>query len=178
MTDSLSEYRASVRQRGSALQFWYWCACLLILGGSPGCRTLAPASKAPIDQLHLLLTSIALNLDSKPGPDGVGVRIYASHRGDTTAIPITQGDLDILIFDGEVTLKDLLTQKPLHTSSYPASKLKPHLQITSIGTSYRFATVWGQNKPTGDRVTLIARYTPPKGQPVYSAPGSVPLSVY
>jgi hypothetical protein len=178
VTGSLSEIRTSVLERGSALPLWYWCACLLIVACSPGCRSLSPASNAPIDQLHLLLTSIALNLDSKPGPDGVGVRIYASHRGDTTAIPITQGDLDILMFDGEVPLKDLLTQKPLHTWSYAASKLKPHLQVTSIGTSYRFAAVWGENKPTGDRVTFIARYTPPKGQPVYSAPGSVPLSVY
>jgi hypothetical protein len=178
VTGSLSEIRASVWERGSSLSPSSWCACLLILACSMGCRSLAPASKSPIDQLHLLLTSIALNLDSKPGSDGVGVRIYASRRGDTTALPITQGDLDILMFDGEVPLKDLLTQKPLHTWSYPASKLKPHHQETSIGTSYRFAAVWGENKPTGDRVTFIARYTPPKGQPVYSAPGSVPLSVH
>jgi hypothetical protein len=173
VTGSVSEPRPSVLECGRALRLWI--ACLLI-ACSTGCRSLSPVSKAPLDQLHLLLTSVALNLDNKPGSDGVGVRIYASRRGDTTALPITQGDLEILMFDGDVPREEVLKQKAFHTWSYPASKLKPYLQVTSIGTSYRFAAVWGENKPVGDRVTFIARYTPPNGKPVYSAPGSVPLS--
>ena len=178
MTGSVSETRAKVLGGGSSLPLRSWCICLLILACSTGCRTLSPTTRAPIDQLHLLVTSVALNMDSKPGPDGVGVRIYASHRGTTTALPITQGDLEILMFDGDVPLEDLLKQKPLHTWSYPASKLKPHLQETSIGTSYRFAALWGGDKPRTDRAIFLARYTPPGGQPVYSAPGSVPISVH
>jgi len=142
-----------------------------------GCSSLPNGASEPINQLHLLVTSVALNMDSKPGPDGVGVRIYASHRGGSAALPITKGNLDILLFDDGTPLKDLPSQKPLHTWAYPAGVLKAQMQETSVGTSYRFAALWGEDKPRGDRVTLLARYTPPGGQPVYSAPSSVPLSV-
>ncbi len=141
-----------------------------------GCRSISSSSQS-IDQLHLLVTSVALNLDGKPGADGVGVRLYASHRGETDALPITTGTLDILMFEGNVPLDELPNHEPRHTWSYPAEKLKAQLQETSIGTSYRFAALWGEDQPKSERVTLVARYTAPGGQPVYSAPSSVPVSV-
>jgi hypothetical protein len=169
--------RAKVVECGSPLPLWL-CALLVSVCLS-GCSSLSPTggSNATIDQLHLLVTSVALNMDGKPGPDGVGVRVYASHRGGSTALPITKGNLDILMFDGNAPLKELPSQKPLRTWAYPAEKLKPQLQETSVGTSYRFAAVWGDEKPKGERVTFVARYTPPGGPPVYSAPSSVPLAL-
>lgn len=153
-----------------------WLVCLLVLFFS-GCGSLSSRSKASIDQLHLLVTSVALNLDGKAGADGVGVRVYASRRGETTAVPITTGQLEILMFEGTVPASDLPNHKAAYTWTYPADKLKPQMQETSIGMSYRFAAIWGENKPSGDRVTFVARYTSPAGQVIYSAPSSVPLSV-
>ena len=174
---SVSEPRAGDLECGSALRLSF-CA-LLVLAFLSGCSSLPTTggANAAINQLHLLVTSVALNLDGRPGPDGVGVRVYASHRGENAALPITKGELDILMFGGDAPLADLPNQKPLHTWAYPAEKLKPQMQETSVGTSYRFAALWGDDKPTGDRVTFVARYTPPGGRPVYSAPSSVPLSV-
>lgn len=169
--------RTGVLECGAPAPRFLFPALLLILLLAAGCRSTPSASNSPIDQLHLLVTSVALNLDDKPGPDGVGVRVYASRKGEAQALPITSGALDILMYDGNLPLNELPAREPLRTWSYPAAKLKPQLQETSIGTSYRFAAVWGDDKPKGDRVTLVARYTSPSGQVVYSAPSSVPLSL-
>jgi hypothetical protein len=156
------------------IAFW---AGMLLVAACVGCRSISSGGGGPIDQLHLLVTSVALNLDRKPGPDGVGVRLYASRRGQAAALPITQGTLEILMFDGNVALDQLLQQQPRHTWTYPAEKLKPQAQETSVGISYRFAALWGEDQPKGERVTVVARYTGPSGQPIYSAPSSVPTSV-
>jgi hypothetical protein len=180
VSSSVFDPRASVRECGSALPLSSPLArltlCLLLLICAMGCRSISPTSKS-IDQLHLLVTSVALNLDDKPGADGVGVRLYASHRGETEALAITTGTLDILMFDGNVPLEELPTHTPLYTWSFPAAKLTAQLQETSIGTSYRFAALWGEHEPKDDRVTLVARYTAPGGQPIYSAPSSVPVGI-
>src|SRR6185503_13510966 len=93
-----------------------------------GCSSTDTATKSAIDQLHLLVTSVALNVDDKPGPDGVGVRIYASRRERAEALPIASGTLDILMFDGNLPLDQLQSAQPRHTWSYPAEKLKPYIQ--------------------------------------------------
>lgn len=142
-----------------------------------GCGSPAKKEATAIDQLHLLVTSVALNLDDNPGADGVGVRVYASQRGNTEAVPITSGTLDILMFDGHLPLDQLPSLQPRHTWSFPASQLKAQLQQTTIGISYRFAALWGEDKPVGDRVTMVARYTSPEARQVYSAPSSIPVSV-
>jgi hypothetical protein len=170
--------RGSVVEFGGTVplscRFMRSIACLLLLA-CVGCRSIS--SSQSIDQLHLLVTSVALNLDGKPGADGVGVRLYASHRGNAAALPITSGTLDILMFEGNLPFEELPQHKPRHTWSYPAAKLKRQLQETSVGTSYRFAALWGEDQPQSERITLVARYTAPGGQPVYSAPSSVPVSV-
>jgi hypothetical protein len=150
---------------------------VLLLAACVGCRSISSGGAGPINQLHLLVTSVALNLDGKPGADGVGVRLYASRRGEAAALPITQGTLDILMFDGNVPLDELSQHQPLHTSTYPAGKLKLQIHETSVGISYRFAALWGEDQPKSERVTVVARYTGPGGQPIYSAPSSVPTSV-
>jgi hypothetical protein len=142
-----------------------------------GCAGPTRASKSSIDQLHLLVTSVALNVDDKPGPDGVGVRVYASRHERAEALPITTGTLDILMFEGNVPFDQLPSHQPRHTWSYPADKLKPHIQKTTVGISYRFAALWGDDKPTTDRVTFVARHTSQNTNHIYSAPSSVQLSL-
>ncbi len=150
---------------------------VLSLAACVGCRSISSSNSGPINQLHLLVTSVALNLDGKPGADGVGVRLYASRRGEAAALPITQGTLEILMFDGNVPLDEVPQHQPRHTWTYPADKLKPQIQETSVGISYRFAALWGGDQPKSERVTVVARYTGPSGHPIYSAPSSVPVSV-
>jgi hypothetical protein len=166
----------SIDQRGHRAPSFMVIIYLWVLFSLTGCGTTAFSPKGTIDQLHLLVTSVALNMDGKPGADGVGVRVYASHRGSSEATPIMSGSLEILMFDGQVPFDELPKHQPLRSWTYPAAELKPHLQKTAIGSSYAFAAVWGNEKPKGDRVTVVARYRPETGSLVYSAPGSIPLS--
>ncbi len=151
-------------------------ACLLVLGCLTGCASTRSHTNAPIDQLHLLVTSVALDIDGKPGPDGIGVRVYASHTGSSEAVPVKVGTLELLMYEGAHVRGELASLQPRHLWTYPADQLKAYLQKTSIGTSYRFAALWGEDKPTSDRVTLIARYTGPDNREIYSAPSSIPVS--
>jgi hypothetical protein len=149
---------------------------LLLLVFLNACSSMPSHTTSPIDQLHLLVTSVALDLDGKPGPDGIGVRVYASRPGSSGAVPVKTGTLELLMYDGAHVREQLASLQPRHLWTYPADKLKPYLQKTSIGTSYRFAALWGDDKPTSDRVTLIARYTGPDNRQIYSAPSSIPVS--
>lgn len=163
-------HRRFSRYRAEALLCLLLAVCL-------GCRSLIPTSDSPIDSLHLLVTSVALDLDKLPGPDGVGVRIYASRKDSTEAVPIMSGTLEILMFDGSVSADQVASVEPIKKWSYPAETLKKYVQKTSIGTSYRFAALWGDAKPKDARVTVVTRYIAPDGKQIYSAPGSVPLAL-
>jgi hypothetical protein len=167
-------------QRSRTFRFWcfsgFWCLAFgILIVSCAGPKTRSKSSS--IDQLHLLVTPVALNLDDKPGLDGVGVRVYASHHERAEALPITSGTLDLLMFDGNVSPDQVTALQPRRTWSYPADKLKPHIQETTIGISYRFAALWGDDKPTSDRVTFIARHTSVTSNRIYSAPSSVQLSL-
>jgi hypothetical protein len=162
--------------------FGAWCflgvwslVFLVFLAGCAGPK--AGAKSSSIDQLHLLVTPVAFNLDDKPGLDGVGVRVYASRHERAEALPITTGTLDLLMFEGNVSPDQLSSLQPRRTWSYPAGKLKPHIQETTIGISYSFAASWGEDQPTSERVTFVARYTSSSSNHVYSAPSSVQLSL-
>lgn len=143
---------------------------------SNGSRTgdAAPASGA-IEQLHLLVTAVALDMDGKPGPDGFGARVYASSRTSAEAIPITGGKLEIAMYDGTVQSAEVGAGKPLQTWLFEPKKLRGLVQRTAIGVGYAFALAWGENKPTQNRVTIIARYHSGKASAIVSAPGIVPL---
>jgi hypothetical protein len=168
--------RSSITNLQFAIFNLQFLISLLALACLTGCTSITTSSNSSIDQLHLLVTSVALDLDGKPGPDGVGVRVYASHTGSSEAMPVKTGTLEILMFDGAHVREQLASLQPRHVWTYPADQLKSYLQKTSIGTSYRFAALWGQDNPTSDRVTLIARYTGPDSTQIYSAPSSIPVA--
>jgi hypothetical protein len=138
----------------------------------------SPGGSAPrlVERLDLLLTPVALDLDGRPGADGFGVRIYASNRRSAFGSPILEGTLEILMYDGTIRTDELAKATPLRTWRYPASELKPHSQKTSIGLGYRFGLSWGEQRPRGDRITVVARYQGPGDYVVVSAPGAISLT--
>jgi hypothetical protein len=144
--------------------------------GERGGSGLGGAAR-PVERLDLLLTSVGLNLDGKPGADGFGARVYASSRKSSAGTPLARGKLEILMYDGVVRGDEIGSVAPLRTWSYDASELKPYVQKTSIGTGYRFVLAWGEQTPKAGRITVVARYTGPDGMPVYAAPGNIPLTL-
>jgi len=152
-------------------------AILLAAGCSSPRSSNGGSAVRPVERLDLLLTPMALDLDGRPGADGFGVRIYASNRRSAFGSAIHEGTLEVLMYDGSVRTEDLAKTPPLRTWRYPASELKPYSQKTSIGTGYRFALGWGEQKPQGERITVLARYEAPDKVTVTSAPGAISLMV-
>jgi len=123
----------------------------------------------------MLAVPVALNLDSLPGPDSVAVKIYAGNLRDGKTAPITTGTLELLMFNG-VLKKSTNAPVPLHTWSYPARQLKHYEFKAAIGIGYEFTASWITNKPTATKVTLVSRYLPDSGPPIYSAPSTISVT--
>jgi len=129
-----------------------------------------------VEQLHLLGTPIAVDLDNKPGADGMGLRLYALGRNRKELVHISSGTLQLLLFDGNVPRERIMSTPPLHVWSYGPDELRQHEQETSVGVSYAFVPMWTDHRPKRNRVTVVARYTNAPRTLLYSAPVSVPLS--
>ncbi len=151
----------------------------LAAGLLTGCATTGPGSRSSrnrIDEINLLCAPAAINFDGVPGADGLSLRIYASNSQQPKSQGIARGTLEILLFDGLAKDVDLQTGKPLRVWSYPAAELAGFAQKTSIGLSYVLTPLWGTQRPPRAWVTVVARYLPPEGGPLYSGPATVFVS--
>jgi len=156
----------------------------LLLCGFGCTSTKPPASAAPraqdagsrIIELNLLTMPVAVNLDGIPGVDGFAIRVYPSDGAHPKAQPIRSGALDILMYDGLVSATDWRSRAPRQTWSFTAAELKQRAFSTAIGTGYKFALSWGNNPPSGNKLTILVRYQSPDGSVVYSEPSSINLS--
>src|SRR6185369_2066764 len=85
---------------------------VLLLGVGSGCvsdhkQGLQPrpavsegSAQSGIHELNLLAIPVALNFDQKPGPDGFIVKVYAGNRRQPKPLPIENGKLEIIMYDG------------------------------------------------------------------------------
>lgn len=139
-----------------------------------GCATTG--GKGDVDELHLFGMPVTLNMDSKPGADGVAVRIFATKGGSAKGSAISSGAIEMLMFDGVMAGPEALTAPPKQVWKYTARDLKPFREEKSLGTAYQLALRWNE-PPKRGHVTVIARYLPPKGEPVYSSPSTITAAV-
>lgn len=146
-----------------------------------GCVTEKPASTAstavngPITQLTLLAAPVALNLDGLPGTESMLVKVYAGTAQSSKLVPITSGALDLIAFEG-VLKKSTNPPQPFKTWTFTASELRRRQFKASIGTGYEITAAWPGLKPNADRITIIARYQPATGRPVYSSASTISLT--
>lgn len=148
-----------------------------ISSSSSSSNSSGGSSRAGISELHLFGNPVAMNLDGIPGPDGIGIRIFASSSGKAKGVPINQGTLEILMFDGvpNATLTNSLV--PSKVWSFNPTDLRAYMADTSLGTGYQFALPWGDQRPKQSRVTVMARLSLPKGQVVSSDSSSISVAV-
>ena len=147
---------------------------LLLLGcASDGRMT----SHGLITELNMLAVPVALNLDGLPGPDTVAVKIYAGNLREAKPVPITSGSLELMLFDG-LLKKSTSAPAPLHTWTFPARQLKRYEFKASIGTGYELTASWTTNKPRAAKITLISRYLPDSGTPIYSSPSTISVTAH
>ena len=128
-------------------------------------------------EIHLFGVPVALNLDSIPGPDGIGVRIYASAPGVARGVVIRSGVLQVLLFEGALDAGELKATAALKVWSLGAAALKPLAAETSLGVGYQLALRWEQAIPRTAVVTVVARYQRPGGEEFWSTPNTVSVAV-
>ena len=158
----------------------FWTASLVavfaIAMSGTGCSTVGGSrggGRGEVGEVHLFGVPVALNLDSRPGPDGIGVRIYLTAGGRAQGIEMKRGRLEVLMFEGALTDEALASATPRKVWSYTPSQLAPAVGTSALGTGYQLALNWGADRPRNGAVTVIARYLPPNGAPLFSASSSI-----
>lgn len=155
--------------RSRAVVAW-WLAGFLLLTGCAGIR-----SGGRLTELHLFGVPVALNLGSKSGPDGIGIRLYASTTDVAKGIPIRDGVLEILMFDGSVGEAYARSKDPLKTWSFTSSQLGAFVGTTSLGVGYQFPLRWGTEAPRQPVVTVIARHVAPNKAVTWSTATTISI---
>jgi len=133
-----------------------------------GCAT-GPGGAGEIDALHVFSLPVALDLDGRPGPDGFGLTVYASNAGGAKGIPIKDGRVEILMFDGALAADAITNAQPRRVWTFTPTELKKQAIHTSLGTGYRFTLPWLDRPPTQSRITILARIASARRPPVQSA---------
>jgi hypothetical protein len=126
-----------------------------------------------VDKIDLWAAPYALEMDNRPGPDGVLLNVNFYQVAQPKAVPV-RGTLEFLLYDGGLTAGQLLGRVPVDSWSFEGDQLESQAQRTYVGYGYRFPLQWAQ-RPTRDIVTVVARYTQSDGRTVLSDPVSIPI---
>ena len=136
----------------------------------PAPKSDIPAPSPAIDKVNIQSLVTVVNLDDKPGPDGVQVKLYLFHRDDPTPITLDRGLVEFVIYDGHVPPSDLAAAKPLHVWPFTADQLRRYAAKTAFGPAYAMSLNWGDDHPRASTVTLTARILHPTARPLYAPP--------
>ena len=148
---------------------WLSLLAAVLLAG--GCGTFSAGRNEGVDAVHVFGLPVTINMDTRPGPDGFAVRVFVTKNGGAKGTVINNGSIEILMFDGAMKLEDLATQQPKERWKFSPKQLASVREQTSLGTAYRFTLQWTE-APRHGHVTVLARYVPQKGEPIYSSPSS------
>ena len=114
-----------------------------------------------------------MNLDSRPGPDGFGIRFYLTQDGKARGVEMRQGRIDVLMFDGAVPEAEIPSSQPLKVWSFTPQQLAPVAGTSALGMGYLLTLNWGTTRPRMTGITVVVRYHPPSGPDLYSAPNAI-----
>lgn len=155
---------------------WKLIAAFLAIGVTlAGCATRpvapAPPRNAVITEVNLITMPVALNLNATPGADGVQLRVFLVAQGHSETVPIPAGRLEIVAYDGSLNPTSATT--PFRVWRFNPDDLAPDAFTSAVGAGYNLILSWAPEILTHKRVTVVARYYPPKGPVVVSAPSSI-----
>ncbi len=167
-----------------ACGFMFLCVVCLAAGcggPAPGAKELKSVSTKPprpvdaVDRVDFWAAPPAtINWDEIPGADGVQARVYL-FKADRPDTVLVNGALEFLMYPGRVEQDAPPPAEPLKTWSFTGDELAAHRTRSMVGWGYAAQLGWGKDVPTAPVITLRARYQPPKGPPVYSAPISIAM---
>jgi hypothetical protein len=159
--------------------------CLVWIGiAGVGCRTdgldvnlggirAFNSGKKSVDSIRLFTSSALFNIDGEPGSNGFSARLFAVHNGIAKPIQITEGTLEIIIYDGDASRDQSL--KPRQVWSFSGTDLPRYLRQTSIGFSYDFTLKIDNSKPLPGKVSIGAKYTLPEGDSIFAKTVSIAI---
>lgn len=154
----------------------------LLAAGIAGCdaqsrgRRLSrpPKPVVRVDRIEVLSTPVALNFDSRPGPDGVAVKVYL-FRVDRPEPVTVEGRLELMLYDQKISSSDLHTREPFHVWRLGPDELAMYLSRGIVGWRYAMDLRWGSRRPRGGTISLVVRYLSPEGPAVYSDPVAIAM---
>lgn len=133
--------------------------------------TDSPAQR--VDAINLIAPPTAMNLDDKPGADGVPLTVYLFSVDESAPLSMRSGVLEFLLFGGRMGGEQLRAATPLRTWTFTAADLQRAQDETLIGRCYKIVLRWGDQAPPTRSITLVARYVPAVGRAMYSSPISI-----
>ena len=159
------------------------CLAWASLSGT-GCQSSAPNSEqkrtiavktetGPVHSIRLLTSPVLFNLDEQPGPDGLKARIYALRNLTPKAVPISEGILEVIIYDGDSNRKQKDT--PRQVWSYSGAVLDRQMIQTSIGYGYDFTLIIDKTTPLPSKLSVMARLTQNDGASISAKPVSISI---
>ena len=152
---------------------------LCCLSGCSSSRTAPLRTQSPpaaIERLNMICRAVTVDFDTIPGPDGIGVTLYASNREAPKTVKIAAGTVQILLFDGILKDSEIASTPPLWVWTFTAEDLKRLSFSGSIGICYPLRLRWGDARPTQNRMTVVARYTPPTGPVLQTQPSIISMT--
>ncbi len=147
------------------------CACfILFLSGCSSTAGNASSTKA-IRQITLIAAPVALDLDGIPGPEGVGIKMHAFTAGSPKSVAIREGYVELFAYDRRGVLEQ--PPRPFHQWTFEVSDLEVVRSDAVLGPGYDLLLDWRPKVVVSSRIAVVARYHPPNGPPVTSAPSAV-----
>ncbi len=150
-----------------------------ILAGCNGSRqsvsATPPAPVARADEMLLRTSTVAVDLDGEPGPDGVAARVELFKAPGALPVAV-KGTLEFYLYEGVVAPDALSKAKPFRIWRFAGPQLSPYLVRGIVGWGYTVPLSWGKNAPMASAVTLSARYVDPDGRSTYAMPVTIALT--
>ncbi len=144
--------------------------CRTEIPGRPKAKAFNP-SKGPVNSIRLFTLPVLFNLDGEPGPDAFKARVYAIRDSAPKPVPITDGTLEIIFYDGVSNRNQQVS--PRQSWSFSGTDLDRYRIQTSIGFSYDFTLEIDKSKPLPGKVSIEAKFTPLDGASIFAKPVSI-----
>ena len=144
--------------------------CRTEITGRPKAKAFNPA-KGPVNSIRLFTLPVLFNLDGEPGPDAFKARVYAIRDSAPKPVPITDGTLEIIFFDGVSNRNQQAS--PRQSWSFSGADLDRYRIQTSIGFQYDFTLEFDKSKPLPGKVSIQAKFTPLDGASIFAKPVSI-----
>lgn len=144
--------------------------CRTEIPGRPKAKAFNPG-KGPVNSIRLFTLPVLFNLDGEPGPDAFKARVYAIRDSAPKPVPITDGTLEIIFYDGVSNRNQQVS--PRQSWSFSGTDLDRYRIQTSIGFSYDFTLEIDKSKPLPGKVSIEAKFTPLDGASIFAKPVSI-----